>query len=270
MGFTESNLSRKKCDFFSEIASDIEQGGTLTELFLSRSMSLRPYSVRNIGLILHQSNWVATEVRGADEWKANGAKVLTGARPLEIFAPVKKNGKMEFIKTQVYDVSMTTVSARSQRLFGESLDGQLAFLNAVAQGIGWKLAYTTFKPSYTKLTYADWRTQVIYISNSAKKSLQVLMAAKELIVLMQQEAIRTGDRVAQSYELANSIAIASAFELCAYWGDKPPKLPMQAKKALADDLENNLKDIHRLSCALQKKIKEVLQNFKKTKIAKTA
>lgn len=242
-----------------------KRDSTCFEGFLHRAQELFPYSVRNVGLILSQSP-NAMKVHGLDEWKKRGASVKYGAKSIQIYAPTKKGGQ-GFCITNVIDISDT--SAKYSSPPKESVDKVLLYTNTLAQKeFGFKLAYTdAFKPTYSKLTYLDWRNKIVYLKQGAKPLLLAWMALKDLILVYQQEQITKGKRALQGKEYANAIALASAFEVLDYLGCNPPLLPNKAKELILSEKNekfvDKLKDVHKLASDMIRKIEALRGNKNK-------
>ena len=226
------------------------------EFFLRKCHQLAPYSVRNVLLMIAQSNGQASECKGTDGWRKKGAKVLPGAKPMKIFAP---NEKGAWSITNVYDICNT--DAEKEEKIIPSIEYHINLLKRlIKKQVGWNLEIVKFRPDFTKMTARNNSRKTIYIRDDISARMQAILAIREICVLTMSKDCLQHKRVAMTEEKTVAFATVAAFEVADWLQENPPKIPNKVKEIILNDgnFLDNLKDVNRIAYQHIKELKTIL------------
>lgn len=229
---------------------------TNLEFFLRKCHQLAPYSIRNVLLMIAQSNGQASECKGVDGWRKKGVKVLPGANPMKIFAP---NEKGAWSITNVYDVCNTDGVREEQLLPTPEYHMQL-LSRLLQKTVGWNLEIVKFRPDFKKMTAKNNTRKTVYIRDDLSPRIQAVLAIREICILTMSKDCLQGKRVPMTEEKTMAFATVAAFEIADWLKENPPKIPNKVKEILLNEGEflDNLKDINRVAYQLIKELKNIL------------
>lgn len=230
------------------------------EVLLRFCHKLKPYSIRNVLLLMAQTNGVVDECHGTDEWqKKFSTKVLAGAKPLYIYAPKGYGKQREFCIAATYDIRDTDRKYLTKVAMPQMTE-HINLINSLAIAMSYKLVLAQFKSGYKYNVYVDNAKHIIYINSQIAMKTKCVLALKELSAIHIENSIRTGKRKPVSDALKKSLAVVSAFEISDWLNENPPKINRTAKEILLSEglLINNLKDGNNIAYQLIKQLEDIL------------
>lgn len=229
------------------------------EVFLRFCHQLSPYSVRNVLLIMAQSNGKATECHGADEWsKKYGVTVLNGATPYSIFAPME-NREKKFTIAWIYDISDTSCGGRKIEKNILNYEQHLNLLNVVAKQMQLKLVFSVFSNELANKGVIR-KDNTIYMNKNYSYRINTILVLREICLEKINILIRKRKRAISYNDLNKAIASCAAFEISDWLNENPPRINTQAKQIILNTglFEANVKDINNISFQVIKDIKKIL------------
>ena len=236
------------------------------EIFLRFCHQLSPYSVRNVLLIMAQSNGKARECHGADEWcKKHGAMVLNGATPYSIFAPMEHK-KKTFTIAWVYDISDTSCNQLSMKEI-PNFNEHLNLLNLVAKKMGLKLVFSNFSNELINKGVIR-KNNIIYMNKKHSIRINTILVLRELCLEKINILIRNKKRAISYDNLNKAIACCSAFEISDWLNENPPRINSKAKQIILTNglFEANIRDINNIAFQVIKDIKKIIDISKENQL----